>query len=122
LTCLIAPALCLVAGIGFIANRRFLDPTAIDGADGSPTIDLAQRYLRNTVEQSVLAAMAWLAFAAVLPDRAAQILPSLAITFVIARATFWIGYAIAPWARAFGFALTFYPTVAVLAWSIVTLV
>ena len=52
--------------------------------------------------------------AATAPARAAALMPVLALTFLVARAAFAIGYAVAPWARAFGFALTFYPSVGVL--------
>lgn len=111
---LASPALCIAAGVAFIARGRFFDLAAIDGDEGSPTIDLANRYLGNTVEQSVLAAMTWIAFAAVAPAHAASLLPILAMVFAVARALFAMGYAVAPWARAFGFALTFYPTLGVL--------
>jgi hypothetical protein len=112
--CLLAPAICVTAGVGFIANQRFLHAEAIDGSRTTPAIDLAQRYLTNTAEQGLLAGMAWLAFAAAAPDRAAAMLPVLAVTFMVARAMFALGYAMPPWARAFGFALTFYPSVAVI--------
>ncbi len=119
--CLVAPALCVMGGVGFIANRRFLHAEAIHGAANTPAIELGQKYLTNTVEQSVLAAMAWLAFAGASADRAAAMLPALAVTFVAARMAFAIGYAIAPCARAFGFALTFYPSVAVILFTLAAL-
>ena len=36
--------------------------------------------------------------------------------FAVGRAAFWIGYLAAPWARAFGLGLTFYPTAVALVW------
>ena len=50
-----------------------------------------------------------------LPHEQLGLIPLLAI-FATGRAIFWIGYLIAPWARAFGLALTFYPTAAALIW------
>lgn len=120
--CLLGPALCIMAGVGFIANRRFFHAEAIHGGAQTPAIELGQRYLTNSIEQGVLAATAWLAFAAVAADRAAAMLPVLAATFVAARIAFALGYAIAPWARAFGFALTFYPSVAVILFTLAALV
>jgi len=111
---LVSPAFAIAAGVAFVARARFFDPDAIDGIDGSKAIDLANRYLGNTVEQGVLAAATWLAFAATVPARAAFLLPILAIVFFVARLLFAVGYAVAPQARAFGFALTFYPTVGIL--------
>lgn len=111
---LVSPAVAIAAGIAFVARARFFDPRAIDGDSGSVTIDLGNRYLGNTVEQAALAAMTWLAFAAAVPARAAFLVPVLAVVFLVARVLFAVGYAFAPQARAFGFALTFYPTLGVL--------
>ena len=115
---LTAPGLCLLAGIGFTANRRFLNPKAIDGDQppGDRGFEINLRYSQNTLEQTVLAAIAWLGLAATAPSRAAVLLPALAALFAAGRLTFWLGYLYAPWARAFGLGLTFYPTAAILLW------
>ena len=121
---LAVPGLCLLAGIGTTANRRFLTAEAIDG-DPPPAnraFEINLRYNRNTLEQAVLAAIAWLGLAIVLPDRATILIPALAGLFALGRAAFWIGYLVAPWARAFGFALTFYPTVVAIVWLALRLV
>jgi len=112
---LIVPGLTLLAGIGVTASGRFFTADAIDGGD-SPLLDIALRYNRNTSEQTVLAAIAWTGLALDLPAERLWIVPELAFLFAVGRAAFWIGYAVAPWARAFGFGLTFYPTVAVYIW------
>jgi hypothetical protein len=121
---LVVPGLCLLAGIGFTANRRFLTPGAIDGGrqPDDPILEINLRYNQNTLEQTVLAAIAWLGLAAAAADRAAVLLPVLALLFAVGRATFWAGYVYAPWARAFGLALTFYPTAAILVWLGVRLI
>ena len=58
---LLLPGLALFAGIAAIANRRFFVAGAIDGEEetGNRFIDITLRYNRNTVEQAVLAAIAW---------------------------------------------------------------
>ena len=104
-------ALCLLAGIGWVANQRFTSPGAIDGSP-APFLDIDRRYVQNTLEQLMLAVIAHLGLAVELPDNALQAIPILVALFVIGRVAFWIGYHIAPSARAFGFATTFYPTVA----------
>lgn len=120
---LLVPAACLFVGIGFIANRRFLSEDAIDGGDNPGRAGMiASRYVQNTLEQAVLAGTVWLALAAVEPARAALLVPMLAALFGIGRIAFWIGYLLAPWARAFGFGLTFYPTAVALVWLIVRIV
>jgi len=111
LKCEVFTALCLLAGVGVIANRRFFLPEAIAGGP-SPSLEIEQRYVENTLEQSVLAMVAHLALVVVVPDDSIRAVAILVVLFVIGRATFWIGYHISGPARAFGFATTFYPTVA----------
>lgn len=115
---LLVPALCLFAGIALTANRRFFTPDAIDGspAPQSAALQINLRYNQNTLEQTVLAAVAWTGLALALPHERLGLIPLLAIFFATGRATFWLGYLIAPWARAFGLGLTFYPTAAALIW------
>jgi len=119
---LLAPATMLLLGIGAVAAGRFIVHEAMDGsrAPSSRTLEINLRYNRNTLEQLMLAAIAWMSLALVLPQDRLAVIPTLAILFVVGRIAFWIGYLIAPWARAFGFALTFYPTVAAYVWLIAT--
>lgn len=117
---LLGPAACLLAGIGAVANRRFFVDREIDGGTGGdPSTEIALRYLQNTLEQAVLAAFAWTALAVLAPGSAATLVPMLSALFIVGRAAFWVGYRQAPWARAFGFGLTFYPTAVLLVWLIV---
>ena len=115
---MLVPALCLLAGIAMTANRRFFVEDAIDGspATQSTALQINLRYNQNTLEQTVLAAAAWSGLALALPHEQLGLIPLLAVFFATGRATFWVGYLIAPWARAFGLVLTFYPTVAALIW------
>jgi hypothetical protein len=115
---LLVPGLCLLAGIGFTASRRFFSEEAVDG--GAPAsrgaFEINLRYNMNTLEQTVLAAIAWTGLALALPAPDLGLIPALAGLFAAGRAAFWLGYLYAPWARAFGLGLTFYPTVAALVW------
>ena len=115
---MLVPGFCLLAGLALTANRRFFSADAIDGspAPQSKTLQINLRYNQNTLEQTVLAAIAWTGLALALRHEQLGLIPLLAIFFATGRATFWLGYLIAPWARAFGLALTFYPTVAALLW------
>jgi hypothetical protein len=115
---LLVPAFALLAGVGMVANSRFFMPGAIDGsrAPDSRWLEINLRYNQNTLEQTALVLIAWPLLALWLPADRLALLPLLAALFGIGRAAFWIGYLIAPWARAFGFALTFYPTLAVYVW------
>ncbi len=115
---MLVPALCLFAGIAAVANRRFFSSDAIDGSrmPQSRTLEINLRYNQNTLEQTVLAAIAWSGLALTLAHERLGLIAMLAIVFAIGRALFWVGYLIAPWARAIGFGLTFYPTAVVLVW------
>jgi hypothetical protein len=115
---LIVPGLALLAGIGMTANQRFLLPDAIDGAREVPraAFEINLRYNLNTLEQTVLAAIAWTGLALTLAPQDLGLIPALAVLFGAGRALFWIGYLAAPWARAYGLGLTAYPTFAALVW------
>jgi hypothetical protein len=115
---MLVPALCLLAGIAMTANRRFFSDDGIDGSR-TPTgrsLEMNLRYNQNTLEQAVLAAVAWSGLALTLPHERLGLIAMLAVVFAFGRIAFWLGYLIAPWARAFGFALTFYPTAVVYVW------
>jgi hypothetical protein len=115
---LLLPGLALLAGIGIIANQRFFVADAIDGEleTGHRLIDITLRYNRNTLEQIVLAAIAWTGLALALPHDRLKLIPAMAIAFLAGRVLFWVGYMIAPVGRAFGLGLTFYPTIAAMIW------
>ena len=122
---LLIPGLALFAGVGMTANQRFLKPDAIDGERKveSSAFEINLRYNLNTLEQSILAAIAWMGLSLVLPVDELAVIPRLAILFGLGRAAFWLGYLYAPWARAFGMGLTAYPTFVALiflAWRSVT--
>ncbi|MEI7932610.1 MAG: MAPEG family protein [Alphaproteobacteria bacterium] len=115
---LLIPGLSLLVGVGILSNARFMSPAAIEGQRvvDSPAFDINQRYNLNTLEQTVLAAVAWTGLALVLPAEQLGLIPRLAVQFGVGRALFWIGYLYAPWARAFGMGLTSYPTAGALIW------
>jgi MAPEG family len=112
LKCDFFAALCLLAGVGLIANRRFFIADAIGGGE-SPSIEIDRRYVQNTLEQLVLAIVAHLALVTIVAPESVRAVAVLVMLFVIGRVTFWIGYHYSGPARAFGFGTTFYPTVAV---------
>jgi hypothetical protein len=82
----------------------------------SLSFEIGLRYNQNTLEQTVLVVIAWPLLALLLPPAEPGIVPVLAVLFGVGRFAFLIGYLIAPWARAFGFGLTFYPTVLAYGW------
>lgn len=118
---LLVPGLCLLAGIGMTANQRFVRADFIDGQPPSRPekpgfMEINLRYNLNTLEQTVLAAIAWTGLALTLRPQDLGLIPALAGLFAVGRAAFFVGYLFAPWARAFGLGLTFYPTIAALVW------
>jgi hypothetical protein len=114
---LLLPGLSLFLGVAIVANQRFFVADAIDGGESkSRLIEIARRYNTNTVEQTLLAMIAWLGLALTLPHGALKLIPAMAISFFVGRLLFFIGYLIAPVGRAFGLGLTAYPSFAALVW------
>lgn len=107
----------LAASIAALARHRFFNPADIDGSgltDGTPKAKVLQSVLQNTLEQVVLAVVTHLLWAAAMPWRWQAAVPAAAMLFFLGRALFWRGYGHGAPARALGFALTFYPTIAML--------
>jgi uncharacterized MAPEG superfamily protein len=98
-----------------IGNARFLgeaiDPT-LGKEDRRMVID--GRVADNTLQQFVLFAAGSMALAAAMPGGQVKIVGAAAITFVVMRIAFWIGYRIKPIYRAFGFSSTAYMNVGLL--------
>ncbi|MEP3045434.1 MAG: MAPEG family protein [Roseibium sp.] len=114
---LVPVALCLMISIGLLARHRFFTPEDIDGSgltEGTAQARTLQAVLQNTLEQSVLAALTYGCFAALAPLSVIGAVQAGAVLFIFGRLLFWKGYANGAAARAFGFALTFYPTVLLL--------
>ena len=111
-------ALALLAGVGRVANQRFFS-NEIDGsvAPRARALEVNRAYLQNTTEQLLLLVFAHLGLALALDAASLRVIPILVALFLIGRATFWAGYLRSPPARAFGFATTFYPTVAAMLWA-----
>jgi hypothetical protein len=98
-----------------VGNARFfseaIDPTL--GKEDPRTI-IDGRVADNTTQQLLVFVIGSLALAASLrPDRL-PIIGAAAITFVLVRLAFWLGYRIHPLYRAFGFAGTAYLNVGLL--------
>ena len=104
----------LAAAVANVACLRFFSPADIDGgglAGASPKIHVGRAVLQNTLEQVVLAAGAHLALAATARGAVMVLVVPLVVLFCVGRLAFWLGYGRGAAHRAFGFAVTFYPTV-----------
>ena len=82
------------------------------------SVDINTRFVKNTVEQFVLFFVGISGMSAYVTHKDAATIPILTAMFLTGRCLFWIGYHKHPYVRAFGFGLTFYPTVIVFAWLI----
>lgn len=116
---LTVPGLALLAGI-WAAGRRGFIADAIDGTRSplSHSLEINLRYNQNTLEQTVLAAIAWMNLSVLLPHERLVLIPAAAFLFGFGRAAFWIGYLIYPTARAFGMVLTALPTITAYVWLV----
>jgi hypothetical protein len=107
------PMLALMVSVVRVANHRFVTPEDIDGSGltvGSARVQVLRAVLQNTLEQSVLAAGAYLIGAIALPHDWLRIIPPAAVLFAVGRILFAFGYDRGAAGRALGFGLTAYPT------------
>ena len=105
----VAAAIPLFMMLAAVGNARFLSE-AIDPTLGKedPKTVVNGRVADNTLQQFAIFAIALLGLSVTLPADRLSFVPAVAITFVIARIVFWIGYRIHPLYRAPGFSSTAY--------------
>ncbi|WP_420859307.1 MAPEG family protein [Marivivens marinus] len=116
----LGPGLVLGVMVMAVGLHRFLGNDAPEGGGfHGPRAKINQRVLINSTEQTVLALAIWPAAALQLGERGPEILIAMSCSFVLARLLFWAGYHLRPALRAFGFAATFYPTMALGIWGAV---
>ena len=111
------PAATLFVCIARLAAHRFFTPEDIHGSGltgGTERAKLLQSLLQNTLEQCCLAIPVYLATAILAPASLLPVVPTAAVMFLVGRGLFFVGYAQGAPSRAYGFALTFYPTLLLL--------
>lgn len=106
-----------IAAIIVVAAQR-LNPRYLlgDGIKPGSALEINARVAQNTLEQLILFFIGLGAMSLYLTPKDAQTVPILATLFFIGRVLYWWGYHHNTYVRAFGFGLTFYPTVIVYAW------
>lgn len=118
--CMVFAILPAMAAIAIVAAQR-LNPDMWIGQKVRPysSLDINTRFILNTVEQFILFLVGLSGISLYVPVSEARTVPILAALFLIGRTLFWVGYHKNPYLRAFGFGLTFYPTLVVFMWLIV---
>ena len=92
--CCAAVLFCLVTGIEAVAHARLFSP-AFDPLTGFSTrrLRVNERYLQNTLEQSVVFAAGLFGLAAYSPDGSAmRAVLATTTVWILSRFAFWIGY------------------------------
>jgi hypothetical protein len=118
----LAPALALAICIARLAAHRFKTPEDLDGSGltaGTGTARVLQALLQNTLEQLALALPVYAAWGLLGPPQRLNMVLAASFLFFAGRLLFFWGYHRGAAGRAFGFALTFYPTVALLVVTII---
>lgn len=110
---LLIPTLTYILGIVRIANLRFFDEKVTNPIlqNNTEKLIIYRQYLQNTLEQLMLALITYATLCFVLPIGSIYLILLLSVLFGIGRILFMLGYAKGGSGRAFGFALTFYPSV-----------
>lgn len=113
-------ALPMVLAIAIVAKQR-LNPALMVGHVAVPnsSLDINTRFVLNTAEQYVLFVVGQLGMMFFAPQENAKNLIILTAIWLLGRILFWIGYHTSPPLRAFGFGLTFYPSLMVIVWLVV---
>jgi uncharacterized MAPEG superfamily protein len=91
-------------------------------AKPNSALDINTRFILNTFEQFIAYFIGNAGLALYCPAEEARALIILTALFLLGRVLFWVGYHYNPYVRAFGFGITFYPTVAVYLWLIIVMV
>jgi uncharacterized MAPEG superfamily protein len=112
-----------VIGICIVAAQR-MDPKMWVGRMAKPNsaLDINTRFILNTFEQFAAYFVANAGLSLFCPAEEARSLIILTTLFLLGRILFWIGYHRNPYLRAFGFGITFYPTVGVYIWLVLFMV
>jgi hypothetical protein len=112
-----------IIGICIVAAQR-LDPSMFVGQVPKPNspVDINNRFILNTFEQFTAYFIANAGLAMYCPLEEARTLPILTALFILGRILFWVGYHKNPYLRAFGFGITFYPTVVAFAWLMLMMI
>lgn len=110
----ILPALIAIA---VVAWQR-LDPNMWVGRNVRPNsaLDINTRFILNTFEQFTLYFVGHATMVLYAPQVEARVFPILTALFLLGRVMFWYGYHKNQLMRAFGFGITFYPTMMVFVW------
>ena len=114
----------LVVGIIFVGHLRFIIIQTPKGDTSSLLQEALEGHsycLQDTFLQTFIHSVIMLSLSTFLEEHAMKMMPILTVLFILGRLSFWIGYVHRPLARAFGFILTFFPTVLSLGYCIVRL-
>jgi MAPEG family len=117
LACSLMTTIWLLFGVACLARHRFHTPADIGGAglnENSSRATLMQAIIQNTLEQTVLAIIAYGAWIWLGPPDRMGLVIVFTVFFSIGRLLFMFGYVRGASGRALGFGLTFYPSVALL--------
>jgi hypothetical protein len=103
----------IMVGVFMVSSTRRFSPEDIGGAAARPPSErlaIKSAFLKNTLEQAVLAAGAYLALAAVAGGAWLALIPVAIIIFAAGRILFYRGYRRGAAGRALGMTLTLVPT------------
>ena len=116
LACDLVAAFWLAVAVARLAGHRFFSDEDIDGALNAGTVraHVLQSLVQNTLEQTVLAVLAYGGWLLARPGAPAATAWIAVGCFSAGRLLFFLGYERGAATRSFGFALTFYPTVGLL--------
>ena len=114
LACSLLICFWLIVAVARLARHRFFTPDDIHGGgirENTAKAALLQAQLQNTLEQTLLAVVAYGAWLWIGPPQRFGLVIVFTAYFAVGRIVFFIDYSLGAPSRALGFTLTFYPTV-----------
>ena len=121
--CAIVALLPVILAVIIVAAQRLRPDRKVGRVvEAYTSLDINTRLIRNTTEQFVLLLVGLSGLSAYVTLSDALSIPVLTALFLIGRTLFWLGYHHNTFLRAYGFGLTFYPTVVVYVWLMIRMV
>jgi uncharacterized membrane protein YecN with MAPEG domain len=108
----------LAGGIIWVGITRYSTPAINPTTErGKKYVEIPVRYVTNTTEQYIIHFVGSLVLSTHLSSETVMILPVLSILFLVARLMFAVGYILGHRHRAFGFTVTFSPSILAILYS-----
>eukprot|EP00062_Callorhinchus_milii_P013521 gi/632961712/ref/XP_007896913.1/ PREDICTED: transmembrane protein 79 [Callorhinchus milii] len=118
LRCNVIAIIPILLGVLMGSLSRLCSPTIGPLDSNVRAVLIHQRYIGNSIEQFTIYCLNMLVMTTYLRQDQLKIIPILAGLFAVARLLYWVAAGLSSAYRGFGFGLTFFPTLAMVAYNL----